>query len=226
MDIFGQKQVIIVNFKAYAESTGKNALDLAKVCETVAKETGKDIWVAVHPLDVRSISEQVSIPVLCENADPHGLGAYTGWLSPELIKNAGAKGTLINHSEHQVPLDVIESTVEFCKKAGLITVICADTPAKAEAVAKFKPDMVAIEPPELIGGNISVSTARPDIITDSVASVRKSGTIPVLCGAGVKNATDVKKAVELGAKGILVASGVTKVSDPEAALRDLASGLD
>ncbi len=215
----------IINFKAYKESTGSKAIELAIACERVAKETGKSIIIAVHPTDVRQIASQVSIPVLCQHADPVPMGAYTGWMPPALVKEMGAKGILINHSEHKVKLDVLKTTVEIARKEGLLIVLCADTPTEIELMAHLKPDYVAIEPPELIGGDISVSNAKPEVITESVNRVRKIGRIPVLCGAGVKNAADVKKAVELGAKGILVASGVTKAKDPEAAIRDLLSGF-
>ena len=45
----------------------------------------------------------------------------------------------------------------------------------------------------------------------------------MLCGAGVKNGADVKMAIELGAEGVLLASGVTKASDIKAVLDDLTS---
>ena len=226
MGIFGDKKVAIINFKAYEESTGKNAIELAKICEKVAKDTGKEVWVAVHPTDLAMVAKEVSIPVLCQHADPFAFGAYTGWISPNILKSVGAKGTLLNHSEHQIPDDVIEGSLALCKKLGLDVVICADTPKRAEEVARFKPDFIAIEPPELIGGDISVSTAKPEVITDTIHRVRKVNQVPILCGAGIKNGNDVKKSVELGVKGILVASGITKSKDPESALRDLLSGFD
>ena len=82
-------------------------------------------------------------------------------------------------------------------------------------------DVIAVEPPELIGGDISVSTARPELISDSVQKISK---VPVLVGAGVKNGADVRIARKLGAVGVLIASGVTKANDPEAVLLDLAQG--
>ena len=45
--------------------------------------------------------------------------------------------------------------------------------------------------------------------------------IKVLCGAGVKNGGDVKAAIDLGAEGVLLASGVVKAKDPESVIRDL-----
>ncbi len=47
----------------------------------------------------------------------------------------------------------------------------------------------------------------------------------MLCGAGVTNGEDVKAAIELGADGVLLASGVVKAKDPRAALLDLVSGV-
>ena len=110
------------------------------------------------------------------------------------------------------------------RKAGLATVLCtADVEATARGAA-LRPDYVAVEPPELIGGNISVSTARPEVISDSVAAVAGSN-VPLLCGAGVKTQVDVTKAMELGAAGILLASGVVKAPKPRIVLEELVQGL-
>ena len=54
----------------------------------------------------------------------------------------------------------------------------------------------------------------------------KVSHIPVLCGAGVKTREDVFKAISLGARGILLASGVTKAKDPRAVLLDLVKDLE
>ena len=42
---------------------------------------------------------------------------------------------------------------------------------------------------------------------------------------GVKNQNDVSKAMSLGSKGILLASGVVKSSNPREVLLDLIKGL-
>ena len=73
-----------------------------------------------------------------------------------------------------------------------------------------------------LGGNVSVTTADPGVISGSVDAVHAvDENIAVLCGAGVKTGEDVRTALDLGAKGVLVASGVVKASKPEEALRDL-----
>jgi len=212
----------IINFKAYQSATGINAIKLAKICEKVAKKQNANIAVAVQPSDIFAIAANVKIPVLAQHVDAIDFGANTGWILPESVLQAGAVGSLVNHSEHKVPLPVIKATIQKLKKLGMLSVACASTPAIAIKIAKLKPDIIAIEPPELIGGKISVSDAEPEIITKTTHKIRN---IPVLCGAGVHTKHDVSAALELGAKGVLVASGVAKAKNPEKVLTQLVRGL-
>lgn len=218
--------LIIINFKAYETATGENAVQLAKICEKVAKETNTEIGVAVQAADIHRISHEVSIPVLAQHIDDNSFGSHTGNVLAEAVKDNGAKGTLLNHSEKRLRLDILEASIKKAKDIGLVTVVCANDPKVGGAIVTFDPDFVAVEPPELIGGDISVSTAKPEIIIDSVYKICNGTKCDkVLVGAGVKTTEDVKKAIELGAVGVLVASGITKASDPEKALRDLVNGL-
>jgi len=223
-----KKEFLLVNFKAYETSVGKNALKLAEQIQEAVNESDLDIsiGIAVQPSDIR-LFKDLELAVFSQHLDPITYGANTGHILPEAIYDAGAVGSLINHSEREVNLDVLEKTIKRMKETNLISVACASTPKMAAAIALMDPDFIAIEPPELIGGEISVSFAKPEIITDTINSVHEvNEKIPVLCGAGVKNSNDVKIARELGAKGILVASGVTKSSNPKMAVLDLLKGFE
>jgi len=218
--------VIVVNFKTYCEATGERAVKLAKICEEVSKKEKVKIIVAVQNLDLFHVSSKVSIPVFAEHIDPVNCGANTGKDLPEAIVENGAMGVLINHSEDKAELADIENDIKRAKSVGLQTIVCAPTAKSSEAIASFNPDFIAVEPPELIGGDISVSKAQPELITNTVKLVRKvNKKVPVLCGAGIKDHDDVKIAIKLGCSGILVASGVTKAKDPKAALLDLIKGM-
>ncbi|RJQ15528.1 triose-phosphate isomerase [Candidatus Woesearchaeota archaeon] len=217
--------VIIVNFKTYKESTAETAVKLAKICEKVAKKTKKNIIVAVQHSDIYRVSQAVKIPVFAQHVDTITAGAHTGHILAETVKQNGAVGTLINHSEHTLALEVIQQTIARAKEAGLFTVVCAHDAKLAEKIAKFSPGCIAVEPPDLIGGKVSVSTAKPELIKNTVEKVNKVAAIPVLCGAGVQNSQDVKIALQLGSKGILLASGVVKAENPEQVLLDLVSVL-
>lgn len=216
--------MIVLNVKTYIEATGMNALILARLMEKISKETGVSMAIAVQASDITSCVKEVSIPIYAQHIDPIEPGSNTGWTLPEAIKTVGASGTLINHSEHRLKLTDIDTCISRARDIGLDTLVCTNNVATSKAVSTFSPMMIAIEPPELIGGDISVTTANPDIVRNTVRAVRTiNKTVKILCGAGVKNGKDVATAIELGAEGVLLASGVVKAKDKEAVLRDLIS---
>ncbi|MEM4240468.1 MAG: triose-phosphate isomerase [Candidatus Woesearchaeota archaeon] len=214
--------LIIVNCKAYENCIGEGAVRMAQICERVARLTKTNIAVAVETPDIYHVRMAVQIPVFAQHIDAEEPGAHTGAVIPESVKDAGAAGTLLNHSEKKLNPASIGKSIERAKKAGLITIVCAATPSEAKRIAALKPDIIAIEPPELIGGNISVSTAKPELVTQTTRAIKE---IPVICGAGIKTKDDAAKAVKLGAKGILVASGVTLAKNPEQVLKDFALAM-
>lgn len=214
--------IVIVNFKAYPEVEGKRSLDLAEACQDVADETGVNIAVCPPVTEIDTVSKAVTIPVLAQHVDAKRPGAATGWTTPELLKAAGARGTLLNHSERRMVLADLAYAVKLAQAVGLECCVCTDTGTTSAAAASLGPEMIAVEPPELIGGDVSVTEARPEVVSDAVKAVRRVDEgIEVLCGAGVKNGKDVAKALELGASGVLLASGVVKAKDPRAVLHDL-----
>jgi triosephosphate isomerase len=216
------KPIILVNLKTYKEGTGQNAVELAKKLERASKAYDVDLILAVQTADIYQVSKAVSIPVYAQHIDSINYGSNTGFVLAEAVKEAGAKGTLINHSEHQITMEDIERINKKAKFIGLKTVICANTPKIGQQVAKFKPDFIAVEPPELIGGKISVAEAKPDVIRDGVKLIGDN----VLVGAGVNNADDLRISLKLGAKGILLASAIVKSETPDIALRNILRALD
>ena len=219
--------MIVVNFKGYLEVAGDKGLDLAKICDVVAQETGRSIVIAPQQVDLALSVKTVNIPVFGQHIDHVKPGSCTGHVTPESLAGAGAMGTLINHSEHRLKLADIDALVQRARALNLKTIVCTNNLAVSKACAPLGPDFIAIEPPELIGGDISVTTADPEIVKHAVAEVKAlNPDVGVLCGAGVKTGDDVKMAIEFGTQGVLLASGVTKAADPKSALMDLISGLD
>lgn len=218
--------IIVLNVKTYTEATGINAVILARLIEKISNETDISMAIAVQASDITNCAKDVSIPIYAQHIDPIKPGSNTGWILPEAIKAAGARGTLINHSEHRLKLADIDTCISRAKDIGLDALICTNNVSTSKAVSTFSPMMIAVEPPELIGGDISVTTADPEIVSNTVKEVKTiNKTVKVLCGAGVKNGKDVAKAIELGADGVLLASGVVKAKDKEGVLRDLISDL-
>lgn len=217
--------IILVNFKIYDEIYGIKGLELARVCQKVSEKTGINIAIAPQVIDLRYIAEKISIPVFSQHVHNMKPGNGTGKITLEGIKASNAVGTLINHSENRVIISDIESIVKKSKELDLISVVCTNNISVSKAIAMFNPTFIAVEPPELIGGNVSVTDADPDIVKNTVKEIQAiSPKVKVLCGAGIKNGNDVRKAIELGAEGVLLASGVTKAKNPSQVLEDLASG--
>ncbi|MEM1515216.1 MAG: triose-phosphate isomerase [Thermoproteota archaeon] len=218
--------MILVNFKAYEEATCKNAIKLAEIAEKVNVETGVCIGVAPQFVDIPIIAKRFNIPVFAQHIDPVGYGSYTGHVLPESIKCAGAVGSLINHSERRLSINDIGAAIKRAREVGLVSVVCSESAAVSTIIASFKPYIIAVEPPDLIGTGISVSKAKPEVITAALKAVKKiDPEVAVLCGAGIIGGSDVAAAIKLGVEGILVSSGVVKAKNPCKVLLEFAEAI-
>lgn len=221
-----QVPIVIVNFKTYTEATGKRAVKLAQKAEIVNHETGVSFGVAPQLADLATVANAVDIPVFAQHIDPIKPGGYTGHILVDSVKEAGAKGTLINHSERQLKLSDIDDIIRITREKGLLSVVCANNPTISMAVAALKPDLIAIEPPELIGTGIPVSKAKPEVVTGTIQLVREvNREVMVLCGAGISHGEDVQVALRLGTQGVLVASGIVTAKDPYAIMLEFAKAI-
>lgn len=218
--------VVVVNFKVYQEAEGDRAFRLAKTCQKVSLETGVPMAVCPPHLWLGAIARILEIPTYAQSVDPLPPGAGTGFVTPSMLHSTDVAGTLINHSEHRIPREQIAKAIEMCGSLKLQTCVCAEDAREAADLASLGPAAIAVEPPGLIGGNVSVTTADPNIVSGTVDAVKAANPSAIVyCGAGVKTGDDVKAALDLGAKGVLLASGVVKAKDPEEVLRDLVSKI-
>ncbi len=215
--------LIVVNFKTYATAYGEAAETLGRMMAEV--NTDARMVAVVSAFDLSAVASIEGLEVWSQHLDPVGKGSYTGWLEPDAALERGAVGTIINHAEHKVSIDHVANLMEILPD-GFPICACAADVEEARALAKLGPTFIAVEPPELIGGDISVTTADPAIVSDTVAAVKEvNPNVRVLCGAGVKNGQDVATAIQLGAEGVLLASGVTKANNPMGVLQDLVSQI-
>jgi len=214
------KPLVIINFKTYKQSMGSKGLKLARVCEQVAGKYKARIVICPQEPDLALFSRKVKIPVYAQHLDPEEPGKHTGFTIPAEAKAGGVEGTLINHSEHPLKLKEIKELVRLCRKYKLKSVICVPNLGMLKKIRVLKPDYIAYEPPKLIGGKVSVSEAKPDVIKKAV----KLTKIKVLVGAGVNSHEDLRTALRLGAVGVLVASDIVKARNPRKELVELVTG--
>jgi triosephosphate isomerase len=217
--------VIILNFKNYTQSIGENGVILAKIAEEVAKEVGVEIVVCPQTVDIRLIHQSVSIPIFAQHTDSNDSGSNTGNNLMETLMQGGAAGTLVNHSEHQLRLSDIEKIVTKAKKLDFFTCVCANNLQVSIAISALDPLACAMEPPELIGSGISVTT-KPELVKQTIQAIKETNiSVTPLVGAGVSTAKDVSEALQLGAKGVLLASGFVKAKEPKSVLLEMANAM-
>lgn len=218
--------IVILNYKTYLESSGENALELARALKSASEESGITMVAAPQATDIYRIQDQISLPIFAQHIDPITPGGHTGSNLIETLIEAGISGSLINHSENRMKLADIDEVIQLCKQNDIESCVCTNNIATSKAIATFSPDAVAVEPPELIGTGIPVSQAQPEVVEDSVKGVKSiNKKIKVLCGAGISTGDDMEAAMDLGADGVLLASGIVKAENPKEALLDLVSKL-
>lgn len=207
------KPLIVINFKTYKQ--GKAAIKLAKQLGKV----DKNIIIGVQASDIYEIVKATKgkLRVYSQHVDYEKKGRATGFILPEAIKKDKAAGSFLNHSEHKLSFDVLKKTIKRCKQTGLKTIVFASSLREAIKIQRLNPNYLVYEPPELIGGEISVSKAKPDIIK----SIKKKLKMKFLVGAGIHDSSDVKTAMKFGASGIAVSSAVMKAKEPGKKLRGM-----
>ena len=213
--------MIVVNFKTYQQSIGAAGVRLAQICKKVSDDTKVRIIAAPQLPDLKACAD-TGIECWAQHIDAIEPGRNTGFVSLEDIVAAGAKGTLLNHSEHKLNWEILKNTlVKLDQK--LDVCVCAADLEECKRVASLIPKYVAYEPTEFIGNkDLSVASERGDVIKQVVDVL---AGMPIIIGAGVHSAADVKAGLDFGAKGVLVATDVVLAEDPEKELRELASAF-
>lgn len=226
---------VFVNFKTYPQGTGERAVELAKVCEGFGGDKGFkgiEIIPIVQAVDVYRIKQEVDIPVWVQHGDWQQPGQYTGWVNLEAVIGAGARGTLLNHSEHQIPPGTIKQTISLIKnlyfegipQKGQLKIknfdvmVCCKTLGQMERLVKLKPDCIGYEISELVGGKVSIVDYDPRTIKHAVEIC---GKIPLIVGAGIHKGEDLLKARQLGSAGVLISSAVVLADNPKQKLEEI-----
>jgi triosephosphate isomerase len=212
---------VLVNLKAYP----CDPVAVAEAAATVSETSDATVAIAPQAAHIDRVAD-TGVETWAQHVSPNDHGSHTGSTLAEAARDAGATGTLLNHSEHRLKLADIDASLDAAERVDFDTVVCANNPNQVAAAAALGTDAVAVEPPELIGTGTPVSKADPDVVRDAVAAAEDvDPSVDVYCGAGISTGEDVVAAADLGADGVLLASGVAKADDPQAALEDLVTGL-
>ena len=206
---------------------GADAVRLAQAADRLSRELDVSVIFDPQAVDIPAVARATRrLLVFAQHMDPVAVGRGVGSVLPEALREAGAVGTLLNHSERRMTLGDINRAIVRAREVGLATLVCADSPEEAAAVAQLGPDIVLAEPPELIATSRSAATEMRGFVERSVELVRQIDPgIIVMCGAGVQTPDDVEKMIGLGVGGTGSSSGVLKAADPVALMRAMLTAM-
>lgn len=200
---------------------GDAAVRLAVQADQLAAELGVSIVFDPQAVDISAIATATSrLLVFAQHMDPVEPGRGVGAVLAEAIRDAGAVGTLLNHSEKPMARDDLARAIELARAVGLTTLVFADSPAEAAKFARLGPDIVLAEPPALIASGVSAGNVMAGFVAEAVDAVKGvDPRILVMSGAGVNGPEDVEQMMRLGLDGTGSSSGILRAADPLVMMR-------
>jgi triosephosphate isomerase len=192
---------------------GDAVLEYAKAADAASMEYDVDVLFVAPYTEIRRVRENTErLIVLAPYMDAIRPGRGIADVLPEALKAAGAQGVVLNHSERPMTINAIKKTIDRANELDLLTFVCADTIAEAQALALLHPDILNPEPTELIGsGNISDIRYVKEVIR-AVKSIDES--ILVEQAAGITNAQQIYDFIMEGSEAAGSASGILTSANP------------
>ena len=214
--------MIFLALKTYKQSTGDQVIGLLSSVKKIIAETNVPIIAVAQATDIYRIRKELDIEVWAQHVDPIDPGKNTGWISPYSVKEAGATGVLINHSEHKVKEEVIIETIKKARQYNLKIILIGQTVEMIKKFDSFDIDFLSFEKEDLIASPISMIDQQEETIKSLVKIVKN----PLIIGAGINDGEDTRKSKATGAVGVLMATYFVTAPDPEKKLRELAEGFE
>jgi triosephosphate isomerase len=199
---------------------GDAVLEYARAADAASKEHDVDVLFVAPYTEIRRVRENTEqLIVLAPYMDAIRPGRGIADVLPEALKAAGAQGVVLNHSERPMTINAIRKTIDRANELDLLTFVCADTIAEAQALALLHPDILNPEPTELIGsGNVSDMGYVREVIR-AVKSIDQS--ILVEQAAGITTAQQVYDFIMAGSEAVGSASGILTSANPHSLLNEM-----
>jgi triosephosphate isomerase len=203
---------------------GKDALDLALYADKLSEKYNVGIIFDPQYVDIPLIASNTkNLYVFSQHMDSLVVGRGLGHVLPEALKSAGAVGTLLNHAERRITLSEISMCIKRADEVGLLTLVCADSPEEAAAIAQLKPNMILAEPPDLIGTGNAVGK---EFISRTMKKIKSiNPEIIVFNSAGINSPEDVRRVIMQGAEATGCTSGILKAEDPYLMMEEMIKSL-
>ncbi|MGI6536918.1 MAG: triose-phosphate isomerase [Caldicoprobacterales bacterium] len=201
---------------------GDAVLELAKAADEAAEKYDIDVLFITPVVEIRRIAENTkNLIILAPYMDTLRPGRGMADILPEAVKDAGAKGVVVNHSEKPMTLPAIKATIERANELDMLVFACADTIAEAKAIAQLGPDIINPEPSELIGGAAG-KVSDMSYVKESIKAIKEiNPNILVEQAAGITTGQQVYDFIMAGSEAAGAASGILNAEDPIAKMYEM-----
>ncbi|HEX9722146.1 MAG TPA: triose-phosphate isomerase [Candidatus Paceibacterota bacterium] len=198
---------IIANWKMNPQTLDE-ALALAnRVKEGVANTQGSKVVLCPPFPFISYILPSEHVEMGAQNCFWEGKGAFTGEISPRMLKELGCTYVILGHSERAKYLgetqEMVRKKTKAALEAGLRVVLCVgeneETPADAE-------NLIVVYEPEWAISSEGGDAADSKLVAARIAKMRETlKTTPILYG-GSTNSKNIQTFLQAGAQGALVGS--------------------
>ena len=201
---------------------GDKVLEYAIAADKAAEKYDIDVLFITSPVEIRRVVENTKhLIVLAPYMDTLRPGRGMADILPEGLKEAGAKGVVINHCEKPMSLPQMKKTIERAKELDFLVFACADTIEEAKAIAQLHPDILNPEPSELIGGTGN-GVSSMDYVETVIKEIKAiDSNILVEQAAGITNGQQVYDFIMAGSEAAGAASGIMNAKDPIAMIDEM-----
>lgn len=208
--------MLFINLKTYPNGTGQIAKQFIIEAEKLYNEIQVPICFIVQTVDMWLITPSTHLPIWAQHVDNIEPGKNTGWVLGEALIEAGAKGVLLNHAEHKLPLADIRSIIRRYQSKDFQIMVSSRTPEETMELDLERPDYLSLEPSLYIGTGTSVLNVAPHLISNLSGKVK----IPLIVGSGIQSTDLLEKGLKLGAKGFLISSAILLDPNPLEKLKE------
>lgn len=203
---------------------GDAVLEFAIQADEAGIRHDVDVLFIAPYTEIRRIREHTKrLIVLAPYMDVLRPGRGLADVLPEALAAAGAQGVVLNHCERPMTLSHIRQAVERARELDMLSFVCADTIAEAEAVSHFHPDIVNPEPTELIGGTTASDMGYVMRAIQAVKAIDPN--ILVEQAAGITTAQQIYDFIMAGSEAAGSASGILRSPHPYELLDEMVAAV-
>ena len=194
---------------------GSQILDLARIADEASRRHRVQVIFTTPFPDIRMVAQATQdLIVFAPHMDPIRPGRGLADILPESVREAGADGVMLNHTEKPITYVTLYQTMKRVNELNMLSLIITDSVLEAKAAALLSPDIITAEPAELIATgqasdmttsklNRSDSFGQSDIIIDCAGISRQMCTRIVKGHASFSSAIALPENRSTGQRNLL-----------------------